>query len=83
MARVPQIEYPGAKEEARDAHDKHQREVGRITNMKRTLLQSVPAFDALMAWYPLRDAARFHLLGPMCVVSPRRSSGGSPFFQLK
>ena len=58
MARVPQIDYPGAKEEARDAHDKHQREVGRITNMKRTLLQSVPAFDALMAWYPLRDAVR-------------------------
>ena len=26
--------------------------------MKRTLLQSVPAFHALMEWYPLRDAVR-------------------------
>lgn len=28
---------------------------GRITNMKRTLLHSVPAFDAYMSWYTLRD----------------------------
>ena len=27
-----------------------------ITHMKRTLLHSAPAFDALMTWYPLRDA---------------------------
>jgi len=26
-----------------------------MTNMKRTLLQSQPAFKALMEWYPLRD----------------------------
>lgn len=31
---------------------------GRITNMKRTLLHSVPAFDALMTWYPLFDAVK-------------------------
>ena len=58
MARVPQIDYARAKEEAREAHDQHQRDTGRITNMKRTLLQSVPAFHALMEWYPLRDAVR-------------------------
>jgi hypothetical protein len=29
---------------------------GRITNMKLTLLHSLPAFHALMEWYPLRDA---------------------------
>src|SRR5688572_1477253 len=58
MSRVPQIEYASAKEEAREAHDVHLREQGRITNMKRTLLQSVPAFHALMEWYPLRDAVR-------------------------
>jgi alkylhydroperoxidase family enzyme len=44
---------PGAAA-ARDAHQA----VGRITNMKRTLLRSVPAFDALMAWYPLRDTVQ-------------------------
>ena len=27
----------------------------RLTNMKRTLLHSPLAFDALMTWYPLRD----------------------------
>jgi alkylhydroperoxidase family enzyme len=58
MPRVPQIDYTRAKEEAREAHDTHQRDVGRITNMKRTLLQSVAAFHALMEWYPLRDAVR-------------------------
>jgi alkylhydroperoxidase family enzyme len=58
MARVPQIDYARANEEAREAHDTHQRDQGRITNMKRTLLQSVPAFHALMGWYPLRDAVR-------------------------
>jgi alkylhydroperoxidase family enzyme len=35
----------------------HAREhAARLTNMKRTLLHSLPAFDALMSWYPLRDA---------------------------
>ena len=58
MSRVPQIEYARATEEAREAHDAHERDRGRITNMKRTLLQSVPAFHALMEWYPLRDAVR-------------------------
>lgn len=58
MSRVHQIEYARAREEAREAHDAHLREQGRITNMKRTLLQSVPAFHALMEWYPLRDAVR-------------------------
>jgi alkylhydroperoxidase family enzyme len=28
---------------------------GRVTNMKRTLGRSLPAFRALMTWYPLRD----------------------------
>ena len=31
------------------------RKNGRITNMKRTLLHSLPSFHALMEWYPLRD----------------------------
>jgi alkylhydroperoxidase family enzyme len=29
-----------------------------MTNMKRTLLHSLPAFKALMEWYPLRDAVQ-------------------------
>ena len=30
----------------------------RMTNMKRTLLHSLPAFHALMEWYPLRDTVQ-------------------------
>jgi alkylhydroperoxidase family enzyme len=29
-----------------------------MTNMKRTLLHSLPAFHALMEWYPLRDTVQ-------------------------
>jgi alkylhydroperoxidase family enzyme len=58
MARIPPLELENAPPEARAAHDQHQREVGRITNMKRTLLHSLPAFHALMEWYPLRDTVR-------------------------
>ena len=53
--RIRQIDYSTAPEPARRAHDDHL-SIARITNMKRTLLRSVPAFDALMTWYPLRDA---------------------------
>ena len=58
MPRVPQITYDSAPPEVREAHDDHIRRHARITNMKRTLLHSVPAFDALMTWYPLRDTVQ-------------------------
>ena len=61
MARIPPLDYDAAPPDARAAHDQHQRDVGRITNMKRTLLYSVPAFHALMEWYPLRDTVRLFL----------------------
>ena len=53
--RIHQIDYPTAPAPTRRKHDDHLK-IARITNMKRTLLRSVPAFDALMTWYPLRDA---------------------------
>jgi alkylhydroperoxidase family enzyme len=56
-ARVPPTAYGELPAAARAAHDAHERIAG-ITNMKRTLLHSVPAFEALMTWYPLRDAVR-------------------------
>ncbi|HEY7480974.1 MAG TPA: hypothetical protein VH680_10720 [Gemmatimonadales bacterium] len=58
MPRVPQINYETARPEVRDAHDDHIRRHARITNMKRTLLNSLPAFRALMEWYPLRDTVQ-------------------------
>src|SRR3954469_3112131 len=58
MARIPPLDHDDASPEARAAHDDHKRDVGRITNMKRTLLHSLPAFKALMEWYPLRDTVQ-------------------------
>jgi alkylhydroperoxidase family enzyme len=58
MARISPLDYDHASPEARAAHDLHKRDVGRITNMKRTLLHSLPAFRALMEWYPLRDTVQ-------------------------
>jgi len=55
--RVPPTTYDDLPPAAKTAHDGHTR-VARITNMKRTLLHSVPAFDALMTWYPLRDTVQ-------------------------
>lgn len=59
MPYIPMIDYDTASPEVKAAHDEHIK-VGRMTNMKRTLLNSVPAFNALMEWYTLRDeAAKF------------------------
>jgi alkylhydroperoxidase family enzyme len=58
VSRVPQIDYDSAPPEIREAHDDHIRRHARITNMKRTLLNSLPAFQALMEWYPLRDTVQ-------------------------
>jgi len=55
-ARIAQIDYATALPLVQRAHDDHQEHVARITNMKRTLLRSLPAFTALMTWYDLRDA---------------------------
>jgi alkylhydroperoxidase family enzyme len=67
MPRVPQIDYDSAPPEIREAHDDHIRRHARITNMKRTLLNSLPAFHALMEWYPLRDTVQ-PFLGPRLTV---------------
>ena len=58
--RVPPTTYEQLAPAAKTAHDGHT-QVARITNMKRTLLHSVPAFEALMTWYPLRDTVQAFL----------------------
>jgi alkylhydroperoxidase family enzyme len=57
QVRIPPTTYDDLPAAAKAAHDAHTH-IARITNMKRTLLHSVPAFDALMTWYPLRDAVQ-------------------------
>ena len=56
--RIAPLVLEDASDAAREAADDHARHVGRITNMKRTLLRSLPAFGALMTWYDLRDTVR-------------------------
>lgn len=58
MPRIRPVEYAKATPAVRAAHDEVVREHGRITNMKRTLLHSPPAFHALMEWYALRDTVQ-------------------------
>jgi alkylhydroperoxidase family enzyme len=53
--RVAQLDLAHASPEALAAASAHERRAS-LTNMKRTLLHAVPAFDALMTWYTLRDA---------------------------
>ena len=58
MPRIPPLEIDAAPPEARGVAEAHVRNHARMTNMKRTLLHSLPAFRALMEWYPLRDAVQ-------------------------
>jgi alkylhydroperoxidase family enzyme len=55
MSRIAPVEYDGASPEVKREFDDQIGRHGRITNMKRTLLHSGPAFHALMEWYVLRD----------------------------
>jgi alkylhydroperoxidase family enzyme len=58
LSRITPIDLESASPEQKEAFEEGLRRYGRMTNMKRTLLRSLPAFDALMTWYPLRK----HLL---------------------
>ena len=53
VAILSQVDYDGGAEAVRREFDDQVMKHGRITNMKRTLLHSVPAFKAYMEWYTL------------------------------
>jgi hypothetical protein len=55
MTRIPPVDPDNASAEQRAAFDAGVKRYGQMTNMKRTLLHSMPAFHALMEWYTLRD----------------------------
>src|SRR3954469_13301755 len=58
MPRIAPLDYKAAPPDAQAAADAHVAAHARMTNMKHTLLHSLPAFHALMEWYPLRDSVR-------------------------
>ena len=55
MSYLPLTEYETSGEDVRREYDNQIAKHGRITNMKRTLLHSVPAFKTYMEWYTLKD----------------------------
>ena len=55
MARIPPVNYEDADRATQAAFDQITSAHGRMTNMKATLAHSLPALEALMQWYPLRD----------------------------
>ncbi len=55
MTRIKMVDYLTASVKAREEYDKQIKQHGRITNMKKTLLNHIPSFRVLMEWYPLRD----------------------------
>ena len=47
MARISRVTYENASDEVKQVMDGHKAKGYRITNMKETLLHSIPAFQAL------------------------------------
>lgn len=55
MSHVIPVDYNGAAADVRQAYDAEMTKHGRMTNMKRALLNSLPAYTAYMGWYPMWD----------------------------
>lgn len=55
MSLLSFTNYETANSDVRKEYDDQIKKHGRITNMKRTLLHSVPSFKAYMEWYTLKD----------------------------
>ena len=53
MAYISQLKYEDASGETKRVIDEWVNEHGPLTNMKETLIHSIPAFHALMEWFPL------------------------------
>jgi hypothetical protein len=67
MPRISPLAYEQTEGEVRLAFSRGLTKYGRMTNMKRTLLHSLPSYHALMEWYPLFDTIK-PFLGERLVV---------------
>ena len=61
MPRIPTIELEQTSGELRTTFEQGVVKYGHMTNMKRTMLHSLPTFHALMEWYPLFDIIKIFL----------------------
>jgi len=68
MPRIAPIERDQATNEIRSAFDEGLARWGRMTNMKRTLLHSLPGYHALMQWYPLFDTVKVFLGERLAII---------------
>ena len=55
MAYISQLKYEDALPSTQKVIDEWVAKHGPLTNMKETLIHSVPAFHALMEWFPLEE----------------------------
>ena len=68
MSRIAAIERDQTTGEVRKAFDQGLADWGRMTNMKRTLLHSLPAYRALMQWYPLFETVKEFLGEKLAII---------------
>lgn len=77
MARIEPLNREFLDEDKRAAFDAGMVRWGRMTNMKRTLLHSMPAYKVLMEWYTMLDAIKPFLGERLSVVFAHAISSGS------
>src|SRR5205807_8872174 len=66
--RVPPVERDHASGDLRAAFDRGLARWGRLTNMKRTLLHSLPSYRVLMEWYTLFDVVKGFLGERLAII---------------
>jgi hypothetical protein len=77
MPRIPPIEREQLSGEARAIFERELARFGRLTNMKRTLMHSLPAYHALMEWYPMFETVRAFLGDRLAIVFAHAISSAS------
>jgi len=68
MPRIAPVERDQMFGQSLERFDRELSRFGRLTNMKRTLLRSPPAYHALMEWYPLFDTIRAFLGERLAII---------------
>ena len=68
MPRIQPLEREQTSGEARRAFEEGLARFGRLTNMKRTLMHSLPAYRALMEWYSLFDVVKGFLGERLAII---------------
>jgi hypothetical protein len=68
MPRVTPIEIEHTSGQQRTAFEHGLARFGRLTNMKRTLLHSVPSYHVLMEWYTLFDTVKDFLGERLAII---------------